>query len=147
MWEKEKLLVTSNFSLSHNVFKSCLLLMRQNEYLWSKGLNVCFILNSLSNDKILDWSKLTAFAVDKRNLNEKLKLLLGRVENIVGKKMLVTSIFSFLHNVLKRLVNQGNKKAGLYGKELNTITSFNPFPNKPWFLAPLAVGQRAYVIV
>ena len=28
----------SNFSFSHNVFKSCLLLMRQNEYLWSKGL-------------------------------------------------------------------------------------------------------------
>ena len=33
LWEKEKLLVTSNFSFSHNVFKSCLLLMRQNEYL------------------------------------------------------------------------------------------------------------------
>ena len=29
----------SNFSFSHNVFKSCLLLMRQNEYLWSKGLS------------------------------------------------------------------------------------------------------------
>ena len=28
----------SNFSFSHNVFKSCLLLMRQNEYLWSRGL-------------------------------------------------------------------------------------------------------------
>ena len=26
------------FSFSHNVFKSCLVLMRQNEYLWSKGL-------------------------------------------------------------------------------------------------------------
>ena len=36
--EKKKLLVTSNFFFSHNVFKSCLLLMRQNEYLWSKGL-------------------------------------------------------------------------------------------------------------
>ena len=31
-WEKEKLLVTSNFVFSHNVLKSCLLLMRQNEY-------------------------------------------------------------------------------------------------------------------
>ena len=38
LWEKEKLLVTSNFSFSHNVFKSCLYLMCQNEYLWSKGL-------------------------------------------------------------------------------------------------------------
>ena len=33
LWEKKKLLDTSNFSFSHNVFKSCLLLMRQNEYL------------------------------------------------------------------------------------------------------------------
>ena len=30
----------SNFSFSHNVFKSCLLLIRQNEYLWSKGLKI-----------------------------------------------------------------------------------------------------------
>ena len=38
LWEKEKLLVTSNFFFAHNVFKSCQLLMHQNEYLWSKGL-------------------------------------------------------------------------------------------------------------
>ena len=38
LWEKEKLLVTSNFFFSHNVFKSCMLLMCLNEYLWSKGL-------------------------------------------------------------------------------------------------------------
>ena len=36
--EKEKLLITSNFSFSHNVFKSCLLLIGQNEYIWSKEL-------------------------------------------------------------------------------------------------------------
>ena len=36
--KKEKLLIMSNFSFSHNVFKSRLLLMSQNEYLWSKGL-------------------------------------------------------------------------------------------------------------
>ena len=40
LWEKEKLLVTSNFSFSHNVFKICLFLPRQNEYLWSKCLTV-----------------------------------------------------------------------------------------------------------
>ena len=38
--EKEKLLVTNNFFFSHNVFKSCLLLIRQNEYDWSKGLKL-----------------------------------------------------------------------------------------------------------
>ena len=42
-------------------------------------------INSLPNDKILDWSKLKAFAVDKSNLTEKLKFVLGKVENIVGK--------------------------------------------------------------
>ena len=37
------------------------------------------------NDKILDLSKMKAFADDNLNLNEKLKFALGRVENIVGK--------------------------------------------------------------
>ena len=40
LWEKEKLLIMSNFSFSLNVYKSCLLLIRQKEYLWSKGLKV-----------------------------------------------------------------------------------------------------------
>ena len=35
-WEKEKLLVVRIFSFSHNVYKTYPLLMRQNEYLWSK---------------------------------------------------------------------------------------------------------------
>ena len=39
----------SNFSFSRNVFKSCLLLICQNEYLWSKGLtDFCDSLRSLS---------------------------------------------------------------------------------------------------
>ena len=41
------------------------------------------IFNSLPNNKILDWSKLKAFADDKINVTEKLKFLLERVENIV----------------------------------------------------------------
>ena len=46
-----------------------------------------------------DWFKLEAFADNKINMNEKLSLEFGRIENIVGKKkMLVTSIFSFSHN-------------------------------------------------
>ena len=38
LWEKEKLFITSNFFFSDNVFKSCLSLMHQYEYLWSKRL-------------------------------------------------------------------------------------------------------------
>ena len=41
--------------------------------------------NSLPNDKVLDWSKLKAFADDKLNVTKELKFVLGREENIVGK--------------------------------------------------------------
>ena len=41
--------------------------------------------NSLPNYKILDWSKLKAFADDKIKVTEKLKFVLERVENIVGR--------------------------------------------------------------
>ena len=41
--------------------------------------------NSLPNDKIVDLSKLKAFADDKLNVTQKLKFPLGRVENFVGK--------------------------------------------------------------
>ena len=41
--------------------------------------------NSLPNDKILDLSKLKAFADGNLYVNHKLKFGLGRVENIVGK--------------------------------------------------------------
>ena len=43
------------------------------------------LFNSLPKSKILDWSKLKAFADDKINVNEVLKIGLGRLENIVGK--------------------------------------------------------------
>ena len=41
--------------------------------------------NSLPNDIFLGCSKLKAFADNKINVNEKLKFVMGRVENIVGK--------------------------------------------------------------
>ena len=43
------------------------------------------LLYSLPNDKILDLSKLKAFADDKMNVPKKSKFALGRVENIAGK--------------------------------------------------------------
>ena len=43
------------------------------------------IFNSLPHDKFLDWFKLKAFADDKINTAEKLKLVLGKVESILGK--------------------------------------------------------------
>ena len=43
------------------------------------------ILNSLRNDKIFDLSKFKAFGDDKIILTQKLKFVLGRVDNIVEK--------------------------------------------------------------
>ena len=82
--------------LTTSIFSSCpfpiedktkslnLVCPRQNAFNinWSKLL--LSHINSLQNN-ILDWSKMNAFADDKINVSEKLKLLLGTVENIVGK--------------------------------------------------------------
>ena len=57
LWEKGKLLITSNIAFLNNVFKSCLLLMHQNEYLCSKGLSyTCFLIIMLqvNHRKLLD---------------------------------------------------------------------------------------------
>ena len=68
--------------------------------------------NSLPYDKILDQSNLKASADKKINLlSKQLKFVLGRLENIEGKrenqKILVSNIFSFSHHVFKRLLSQG----------------------------------------
>ena len=44
-----------------------------------------FFFNSLPKDKILDLSKSKAFADDNLKVYQKLKYILERVENIVGK--------------------------------------------------------------
>ena len=49
------------------------------------SLKICHLVNSLPNNKFLEWFKLKAFADNKINMAEKLKFLLGRLENIVGK--------------------------------------------------------------
>ena len=84
-------------------------------------------LNSLPIDKFSGWSKLKAFADNKINVTEKLKFILGRVQNIVGKGendgyqhfQLFPTMFSkgFFFKVVK-----------------SWDCVVNPFPNKPWFL-------------
>ena len=51
----------------------------------SSVLSFFHSINSLQNNKIVDWSNLKAFADDKTYLSENLKFILGRVENILGK--------------------------------------------------------------
>ena len=81
MWEKEKLLVTSNFSFSRNVFKSCLLLMHQNEYLWSNGLNAPVVESLTKQGKIGNHSN----ADNKANGNKMTISVFDRVVNSEGK--------------------------------------------------------------
>ena len=60
LWEKKKLLVTSNFFFSHNVFNSWLLLVRQSEYSWSEGLTH-YLLKVDNRKKALKSSSHTAW--------------------------------------------------------------------------------------
>ena len=63
--------------------------------------------NSLPINKFVECSNLTAFAVAKINVTEKLKFVVGWVEYLTSwenEKMLVTSIFSLPHNIFKRLL-------------------------------------------
>ena len=86
--------------------------MRQNAGLCGNGLtylptdvpSICVTFNSLPNDKILDLSELKAFADERINVVKKIKICLrkGRKTWWKKEKMLVTSIFSFSHNVFKR---------------------------------------------
>ena len=60
------------------------------------------MVNSLPNDKILDWSNLKGLADDKIKVNQNLEFDQEKEENIVGKGE-NASIFSFSHNVFRRL--------------------------------------------
>ena len=52
---------------------------------------------------------LKAFEDDNVSMAKLAKFVFHRVKNIAGKgKMLVTSIFSFSHNVFKNLLSQGH---------------------------------------
>ena len=92
--EKEKLLVTSNFSFSYSVFKRLILQTRKNQGLFGKGLTL--------NDKIGDQSNLKAFADNILNVVQMIICASDWVENAVGKGENVGyHHFLFFHNVSK----------------------------------------------
>ena len=85
-------------------------------------LSVFTSLNPFPHDKILDLTKLKAFADDKLNVSKMIISVFDRVENIVEKGEIVcTSNFSFSHNVFKRLLPQRRQKVSLCGNELNFV--------------------------
>ena len=56
LWEKAKLLLTSNFSFSHSVFKRLIMQTRENQGLFGKGLKkkFLFVKNQCSIEKALN---------------------------------------------------------------------------------------------
>ena len=68
----------------------------------------------LPNDKIIDWSKLKAFADDKINVIKELKFVLGREENIVGKgENAGYQHFLLFPQCFQRLSFLGSSKVGI----------------------------------
>ena len=84
--------------------------------------------NPFPHDKVLDQTKLKAFADNKLNVTEMIISVFDRVENIVGKREnAYTSNFSFSHNVLKRLPSQRRQKVSVCGNGLNVICNLFQF--------------------
>ena len=79
-------------------------------------------LNPLPDDKILGLPKLNAFADDKSNVTQNIKVVFFSIENIMGKEeMLVTSIFFFSNNVFQRPFPPVCQKTSLCGNGLKII--------------------------
>ena len=66
-------------------------------------------LNSIPNDKILDWFKFKAFAEDKIKVLKMIMFVFDKVENIMGKgeTLLLPTFFPFFSIVFKRLFTRG----------------------------------------
>ena len=80
-----------------------------------------FCINSLLNDKFLDWSKLKAIADDKINLNKKIKTCFqkGRKHCGISKKCWLTAFSPIPTMFSKDFSIEVMKKSGLCGTELS----------------------------
>ena len=87
-WEKEKLLVPSNFSFSHRIFKRLVLQIRKNQGLFGKGLRLVLTKRGLCTLMIHFTSQLLRYLWIEKNLHQSINLkyagkefLLKRVSN------------------------------------------------------------------
>ena len=79
---------------------------------------------TLPNAKILDQSKLKALADETINVNKKLKLVLGRVENILGKaENAGYQHFLLLSKCFQKPPSSGSLKVGIVWQRVKFITS------------------------
>ena len=119
LWEKEKLLVTSNFSFSRSVFKRPVLQTCKNQGLFGKGLT----LSQMTNFRLFQTQSLQTTILNLMKIAES---SLKRVENTVGKgEMAHYEQFLLSRCVFKKLILQTRKNRGFFGKRLRAIS---PFP-------------------
>ena len=114
LWEKEKLLVMSNFSFSHSVFKRLVLQTRKNQGLFGKGLT----LSQTTNFRLFQTER-----VSRRQLEiwRNGRRFSKRVENTEEQFLLYPQCF-------QKTCAADTLKPGL------VLEKVNSFPNKPWFL-------------
>ena len=123
MWEKEKMLVTSNFSFTHSVFKSLVMQTRKYQGLFGKGL---------THYQMTNFRQFQIERVCRRQFQiwrKRQKIIKTDRKHWKKEKLLVTSNFSFSHSVFKELVSQGRQKASLCGNGLNS-SDISPYLNK-----------------
>ena len=82
LWEKEKLLVTNNFSFSHSVFKRLIPQTHKNQGWFGKGLKAIFEGNFISHVFILIFIYMLTIYHSISGLTTLIK---EPFENIVGK--------------------------------------------------------------
>ena len=127
------MLVTSDFSFSHNVFHSYISLVRQNAVLCGNGL-ACVQVDSSRDTKILEFPRFNMSADDTFNLTFMLRFVFERVKRIV-----FTSIVFISNKVGKSFVSVLQIAWRIGQSFFSTMSfisqmDFNPFSNKPWFL-------------
>ena len=94
----------------------------------------CFLLcNSLPNDKILDWSKLKAFADNKIEVLKKMSLVFKRAKNIVGKgENAGYQDFLLFPQCFQKAFYSGLLKVGICGKELTLLPHRRRLDSSTW---------------
>ena len=114
LWQKKRFLIISNFFSSETYFTN-----HQRQKQKSTAVNVLSVkgnitkvfnrgrtVNTFPHYKILDQTKLKAFADDKSIITKMIISVFDRGENIVGKGR----NSSFFHNVFKSFLSQTSQK-------------------------------------
>ena len=100
--------------VNHATWGMTVIVTLQNKEKILASITLFIFLQLYLNYKILDWLKLKSFADNKINVTKKLKSVLGRVKNFVGKgENAGYQYFLLSQNVCKSILLQGRSKLWL----------------------------------